>query len=222
MPYLPDGELIPPCPRCGDRDAVQVNVVGFPAHPPAPAEIDRVRFLGCIIRSDTPEDHWWCPNCERSYPWTYPFERTLLVKEPWVSLLLDGQKVWELRRSSTKVRGRIGLTPAGSGLIFGRANLRHVHGPFTAEELREHRDKHLVDDEFLEEYAAGKPLYAWELRAVHRYLSPAPFHHPRGAVIWVKLPLGPTRHCVFCDREYPSSDPYHVLCPEFPTGWDHP
>jgi hypothetical protein len=222
MPYLPDPELIPPCPGCGDNDAVQVNVVGFPPHPPAPSEAERVRFLGCIIRGDTPEDPWWCPACERSFPWTYPFERTLLVKEPWVSLLLDGEKVWELRRSSTKARGRVGLTRSGSGVIAGRANLRDVHGPFTAEELRAHRDEHLVDDEFLDEYAAGKPLYAWELRAVHRYSSPAPYRQRRGAGGWVNLPLGPTKHCYFCDRAYPSSDPYHIICPEFPTGWDTP
>ena len=53
--------------------------------------------------------------------------------------------------------GEFGVQVAatGSGEIAGRANLRHVHGPFTAEELRAHRDKHLVDDKFLDEYAAG-------------------------------------------------------------------
>ncbi len=220
MRFLPDDELIPPCPSCGDRDNTQVLVVGMPAYFPSPDEEDRVHFHGCLIDESTPTDPWWCPACNQSFPWTYPFERTLLVKEPWVSLLLSGEKVWELRRSSTKVRGRVGLTPSGSGEVAGRANLRHVHGPFTADELRGRRTEHLVDDEFLDEYAAGKPLYAWELRAVHRYVSPAPYHHPQGAVIWVKLPLGPTRHCEFCDREYPGSDPYHVLCPEFPTGWE--
>ncbi len=61
-----------------------------------------------------------------------------------------------------------------------------------------------------------------DYRAVRRYASPATYTHPQGAVIWAKLPLGPTKHCYFCDRAYPSSDPYHVICPEFPTGWDTP
>lgn len=186
--FLPDPELIPPCPRCGDRDLVQVVVVGFPAHMPAADEADRVHFHGCVIRGDFPPEPWWCPTCEAGYHWSYPFDRTLLVKEPWVDFLVDGLKTWELRRTATKVRGVVGLTPSGSGVITGRAELIDVHGPFTADELRLHSDKHLVDDEFLDDYAAGKSLYAWEFREARRYPSPAPYHHPQGAVIWVKLP----------------------------------
>jgi hypothetical protein len=156
MLYLPDDELIPPCPRCGDDHSTQVLVVGMPAYFPSPDEEERVRFHGCLVDESTPSDPWWCPACSKSFPWTYPFDRTLLVKEPWVSLLLSGEKVWELRRSSTKVRGRVGLTPSGSGEIAGRASLVWVHGPFTADELRAHREEHLVDDQFLDEYSAGK------------------------------------------------------------------
>jgi hypothetical protein len=118
------------------------------------------------------------PCLSERFPWTYPFERTLLIKEPWASLVAEGLKTWELRRSTTDVRGVVGLTPTGSGVIGGRAHLVEVHGPFTAGELREHRDKHLVNDESLEAYAAGRPLFAWEFRDVQWFASPAEYQHP--------------------------------------------
>lgn len=186
--YLPDVELIPPCPLCGDADHTQLVVVGLPASAPAADERDRVSFAGCLIDDDTLTGPWWCPTCDQGYAWSYPFERTLLIKEPWLSMLIDGHKTWELRRLPTKVGGVVGLTPPGSGEIAGRAELVTVHGPLSATELRDHRDKHWVDDGFLDSYAAGKPLYAWEFQDAHRFESPAPYDHPQGAEIWVKLP----------------------------------
>ena len=115
MRFLPDDELIPPCPRSADKDSTQVLVVGMPANRPSPDEAERVRFHGCLVDESTPSDPWWCPACNEYFPWTYLFDRNLMVKEPWISLLLSGEKVWELRRSSTKVRGRVGLTLSGSG-----------------------------------------------------------------------------------------------------------
>lgn len=115
--YLPHRGFIPPCPRCGDTANVQIVVVGMPAFPPRAQEEGRIRFMGCLVDADTPEDGWWCPACELPFPWTYPFEWTLLVEEPSASMILDGKKTWELRPSSTTVRGLVGLTPTGSGAI---------------------------------------------------------------------------------------------------------
>ena len=74
--------------------------------------------------------------------------RTLLIKEPWASLILDGKMTWELRRSQTEVRGVVGITPSGSGQVAGQAELVDVRGPFSPEELRPYRNKHQVDDAF--------------------------------------------------------------------------
>jgi hypothetical protein len=113
--------------------------------------------------------------------------RTLLIKEPWASLILDGKKTWELRRSGTGVRGAVGITPSGSGQVAGQAELVDVHGPFTPEELSPYRNKHQVDDALVKAYDTGNGLYAWEFRDAHRYDTPIPYDHPQGAVIWVKL-----------------------------------
>lgn len=210
--FLPEPELIPPCPRCGDRDLVQVVVVGFPARMPAAHEADRVYFYGCMIQEDSLPEPWWCPSCERGYPFTYPFDRTLLVKEPWVDDLIFGFKTWEPRRTSTEVRGIVGLTPSGSGEIAGHAELIDVHGPFTAEELRSHRSHHMVDDAFLDEYASDKPLYAWEFTNARRYDRPLDYEQPPGAVIWVKLPMSRPVTCTSCGQEYPAAEPFHPAC----------
>jgi len=40
-------------------------------------------------------------------PPTTLLDRLLVVAEPWASLLVDGEKTWELRATSTKIRGPI-------------------------------------------------------------------------------------------------------------------
>ena len=50
-------------------------------------------------------------------------ERALIIQKPWVDLILDNIKIWEMRSTKTNVRGKIGLIEAGSGLIVGEAIL---------------------------------------------------------------------------------------------------
>lgn len=45
--------------------------------------------------------------------------RALIIREPWIELILSGRKTWEIRGTATSVRGRIGLIRARSGLIVG-------------------------------------------------------------------------------------------------------
>jgi hypothetical protein len=51
----------------------------------------------------------------------------LIIKEPWISLILSRKKTWELRSRDTRVRGRIALIRKGSGTVIGVAELvRHL------------------------------------------------------------------------------------------------
>jgi hypothetical protein len=43
----------------------------------------------------------------------------LLVKQPWIDLILRGVKTWELRGSRTKASGRIALIQSGTGTVVG-------------------------------------------------------------------------------------------------------
>ncbi len=109
--------------------------------------------------------------------------RSLVVREPWASLIVGGRKTWEIRRYPTRVRGRIGIV-SGRGLI-GTVRLVEVLGPFTVGELLRHVEKHLAPEEVLREYAGGSELYAWVLEEPEEFPEPFQVERPRGPRTWV-------------------------------------
>lgn len=112
-------------------------------------------------------------------------KKGLIVREPFASLIVEGKKVWEIRKSRTKTRGEILIL--SNGKAIGKAELVEVLGPFTPEELAEHEDKHRVSIEFLREYSNGKPLYAWVLRNGKKFKKPKDVEMARGAQIWANV-----------------------------------
>lgn len=116
-----------------------------------------------------------------------PIERALIVRKPWIDLILSGDKCWEMRSKPTKIRGRIGLIEQGTGLIIGECDLDHSQIlPLDKLELEAYRCFHQVDDLSL----LDKWRFPWELKNVKRYEQPIPYQHPKGAVIWVNLTNG--------------------------------
>jgi predicted transcriptional regulator len=109
----------------------------------------------------------------------------LIVKEPYASLIVSGEKTWEIRKRRTNVRGEIFII--SNGKILGRVRLVDVLGPFTAEELAEHSDKHRVSYDVLKDYAKGCKLYAWVLKDAERFEEPMEVKIPKGAQVWVRL-----------------------------------
>ncbi|HEY1691714.1 MAG TPA: hypothetical protein VGG39_06115 [Polyangiaceae bacterium] len=102
--------------------------------------------------------------------------------------ILDGSKTWEIRGAPTKIRGPIALIKSGSGTIVGTGDLRDVVGPLTLKALRANARKLNTKPSELEgPLYYGDHTYAWELANVKRLPKPIPYHHPAGAVIWVKL-----------------------------------
>jgi len=91
----------------------------------------------------------------------------LIVREPYASLIVDGRKVWEIRRRKTRHRGPLGIVSGGR--LIG------------------HQEKHLAEEAFLRAYAKDEPLYAWVLENAFRYEKP--LHVPRrpGRVMFVDL-----------------------------------
>jgi hypothetical protein len=118
---------------------------------------------------------------------TITLDRLLIVAEPWASLLVDGDKTWELRTTSTKVRGPIGIAAKGTGTIIGKVDLVDVHGPFTRAEIAPYEHLHRVPASSTSTYSGPKGLYAWEVTGAVRFTTPVPYRHPQGAVIWVRL-----------------------------------
>ena len=109
----------------------------------------------------------------------------LVIDEPWISLILEGRKTWEMRSRNTQTRGRIALIRKGSGQVVGIADLVDVIGPLNTSERRARRDKHCIPEELDE--ASAKWNTAWVLENVRALTAPVPYRHRRGAVTWVKL-----------------------------------
>jgi len=112
----------------------------------------------------------------------------LIIRAPYVHWILDGLKTWEMRGSSTKVRGPIALIEGGSGTVVGACDLIEVVGPLTVAELRANAKKlNHEPSEITGPLYYGNHTYAWVLSNAVRLKKPVPYAHPSGAVIWVKL-----------------------------------
>lgn len=112
-------------------------------------------------------------------------KKGLIVREPYASLIVEGKKVWEIRKTRTRIRGEILII--SNGKAIGKAELVDVLGPFKPEELKDHEDKHRASVEFLREYSNGKPLYAWVLRNAEKFEKPKEVEMAKGVQIWANV-----------------------------------
>ena len=111
-------------------------------------------------------------------------EEVLVVKEPWVGMILDGKKTWEIRGSATAKRGKIHLAASGGGgVLVGQCQLVDCY-PVGRSELADNVTKHWIKD--LARVPYKKP-HAWVLEKATRYSSPFTYKHPQGAITWVAL-----------------------------------
>src|SRR5438309_11969383 len=70
-----------------------------------------------------PSPSWEGPFPWKIVSWVCPEMKGLIIREPWISLILSRKKTWELRSRDTRVRGRIALIRKGSGTVVGVAEL---------------------------------------------------------------------------------------------------
>jgi hypothetical protein len=113
----------------------------------------------------------------------------LVIMEPWITKIFAGEKLWELRRGPTNVRGRIALIRSGSGLIIGTVRVVDCI-KLNATDIRRNVKKHGVPAHSALAYAKDGVLYAWVFAEPKLFRTPRPYKHPSGAVIWVNLPKG--------------------------------
>ena len=112
--------------------------------------------------------------------------RALLIRHPWIDLILDGKKTWEIRGSRTAIRGTIGLIPSGSGAIAGVCDVIDCIGPLSAYAFRKNAAKAGMRPNEAE-LGWYQNTYAWVFSNPRRLKDPVPYKHPAGAVIWVNL-----------------------------------
>ena len=108
----------------------------------------------------------------------------LVVKKPWLDLILSRKRSWEIRDAQTKQRGKIHLALSGAGgRIVGQC---HITDPFAIDKckLENHFSKHRIRDLALITY---RRPHVWVLSKARRYKTPFVYSHPQGAIQWVKL-----------------------------------
>lgn len=109
----------------------------------------------------------------------------LIIKSPWIELILEGKKIWEIRGSNTRIRGPVALIKSGSGKVIGEANIIDSK-ELTLEDYQTNRKHHCVKSEDSTQLPY-KRTYAWVFDKTKIYKEPIPYKHPMGAVIWVNL-----------------------------------
>jgi hypothetical protein len=115
--------------------------------------------------------------------------RGLMVRDPYASQILDGEKVWEIRGRPTQIRGQIVIIKSGSGCAFGTVKLVRVLGPIGLDDLIQARE--ITREEREEFRRTGLPYpktYAYVMTNPRWFQRPIPYRHPSGAVTWVRLP----------------------------------
>ncbi|GEN52382.1 ASCH domain-containing protein [Halobacillus faecis] len=109
----------------------------------------------------------------------------LLIKEPWIDMILNGEKTWEIRGTNTKQRGTIGLIKSGTSQVFGTVEIADSL-PLTTPVYEKSTGLHGIPEEDCQQMPY-KRTYAWVLQNPVLYEEPIPYTHPLGAVIWVDL-----------------------------------
>ena len=106
----------------------------------------------------------------------------IVVCAPYAKQIVNGSKILEMRGRDTKIRGKVAIIEARSGLIIGEAS---IHSTFEMKEEEREKMKgfHQVQDLSLLE----RWCFAYLLSDAIEYKTPVKYNHPRGAVIWVDL-----------------------------------
>src|SRR5262245_46875602 len=61
--------------------------------------------------------------------------RGLLVRDPYATQLLNGEKIWESRGKATQIRGPVVIIKSGTGRAYGTVRLIRVLGPLALDDL---------------------------------------------------------------------------------------
>ncbi|CAJ1408918.1 unnamed protein product [Effrenium voratum] len=115
----------------------------------------------------------------------------LTVKPRWLSLLLSGEKTWELRSTHCRQRGDVALLASGTSTVWGIVEILDSKSR-SFEELAEAETLHRVPREELREFAKKK-AFAWVVGKPRILVRPLRVKRASASVNWVKLDEGTLR-----------------------------
>lgn len=116
---------------------------------------------------------------------TLALSHGLIIRQPWLDRILDGQKAWEIRGTNTQIRGSIGLIQSGSGRVVGVVQLVDVQR-LSSEAFHASVAHHTITD-WAPQSLPYPTCYAWVVEDPIRLPEPIAYTHPRGAMRWVRF-----------------------------------
>src|SRR4051794_6850990 len=108
-------------------------------------------------------------------------QKGLVIREPWIDLILSGEKTWEMRSQRPAYRGWIGLIRKGSGCVSGVARLSDVGQQLSPDEMIATQGKHRIPHAMIRSGEVAKWNIPWKLTDVRVLRTPVPYRHPNGA-----------------------------------------
>src|ERR1035437_1994443 len=112
--------------------------------------------------------------------------KATIIREPWISLILRGEKTWEMRSQPAAHRGLIGLIRKGSGHVVAAAQLVNSLPPLNVESYTDTEPFHRVPRSEQAAVIKAGWVYPWVLAGVQPLNPSVPYVH-RGGVTWVNL-----------------------------------
>ena len=100
------------------------------------------------------------------------------IREPFIDLILNDLKLWEIRSKFTKKLGPVALIRSGSGTVVAIATHKIAY---------ENQNFMGFQGISMSQAKDFEGEYAWVLKNVVRLKTPVPYKHPPGAVTWVTL-----------------------------------
>jgi hypothetical protein len=114
--------------------------------------------------------------------------KALVIDEPWITAILKGDKIWEMRKKNCKIRGEIALIRKGSGLVVGTANVVDSRPPIaTRADYAAAEQKHRIPPARQERAFTDGWRTPWVLANAQPLQQAVRYKHPSGAVVWVNL-----------------------------------
>lgn len=114
--------------------------------------------------------------------------KALIVDEPWIGLILRGEKIWEMRKTGCSHRGPIALIRKGSGTVVGVAEVANSLPEIgSLDAYARAEPQHRIPPERQAQAFRDGWRTPWVLANVRVLPKPVPYRHPNGAVIWVNL-----------------------------------
>jgi hypothetical protein len=110
----------------------------------------------------------------------------LVVKAPWIDMLLDGRKNLEVRSGPCKkpLNQRVFLSRSGTGLVEGSVTFRGSVALSNLSDWNAERPNHRVPDD-LPFY--GSTTFGWRFSNPELMATPVPYRVKRGAIVWRKF-----------------------------------